>query len=152
MRGHGSDWRGRVDNVVLDAGALFFALSSAGHTEPILVNVLTCVRLPQTACSAGDAPLRFELLHRRAAYPLEALGELRALRPAARAAAARIARVISRAALLALRALVVSFSDLVRATLHDPVCLRACPRAVRSRLRYVLSCCIGAGVRFNHCA
>ena len=79
MRGHGSDWRGRVDNVVLDAGALFFALSSAGHTEPILVNVLTCVRLPLTACGAGDAPLRFEHLHQGAAYHLEALRDARSM-------------------------------------------------------------------------
>jgi len=104
MRGHGSDWRGRVDNVILDAGALFFALSSAGHTEPILVNVLTCVRLPQTACSAGDAPLRLEHLRQGAAYHPEALHDARSMERLrasdrvacnARASRARLATVVS---------------------------------------------------------
>ena len=79
MRGHGSDRRGRVDSAVQDAGALFFALSWVGHTEPILVNVLTCVRLPQTVCSAGDAPLRFEHLRLGAAYHPEALRDARSM-------------------------------------------------------------------------
>ena len=64
-RRHGSDRWGRLGNMIVDAGARFFAVSSAGHTEPTLVNVLTCVQLPQTACGAGNRTLRFERLLRR---------------------------------------------------------------------------------------
>ena len=80
------------------AGAFSFALSSAVHTEPILSNVLSCVRCRRIACAAVARSLRSERLHREAAYPLEALGELRTLRLAARDAAAPVALEVSRAA------------------------------------------------------
>ena len=125
MRGHGSDRRGRVETVILNAGALSFSLSSAGHTEPILVNVLTCVRLPQTACGAGDPSLRFEHLRQGATYHLEALCELRALRLAAQDMAAQVAREVARATLIDSALQGVERGELVHATVRDPVWLWA---------------------------
>ena len=99
VRGHASDRRGRVDKMVHGAGMCSSSLSYAVHTEPILGNLLSCVPLSQTACTAGDRSLRFERLRREAAYQQEALSELRALRPRVRAITARIARESSRAEL-----------------------------------------------------
>ena len=52
-----------------------------------------------TAAGTGDISLRFEHLRRRAAYPLEALRGLRALRLTAWDLAARVAREVARASI-----------------------------------------------------
>ena len=114
-----------MDNMILEAGAIFFALSLVGHTEPMLVNVLTCVQLPLTACGAGYRSLRFEHLRRGAAYPLEALSELRAMRLAAQVMEARVAREIARASLLAQRLERADRQMPVYASVRDPVGLCA---------------------------
>ena len=99
VRGHGSDRRGRVDKVVHITGICSSSLSWAVHTEPILGNLLSCVPLSQTACTAGNRSRRFEYLHPEPTYHQEALRKLRAIRPDARAVTARIARESPRAEL-----------------------------------------------------
>ena len=100
-----------------------------------------------TAAGTGDLSLRFEHLRRRAAYPLEALRGLCALRLIAWDLAARVAREVACAIVLESALEGVDVQVPVRATVRDPV--RLCVRswAFWTRLMCVLSCSVGAWAR-----
>lgn len=106
-----------------------------------------CVLTFATAAGTGDLSLRFEHLRRRAAYPLEALRGLCALRLIAWDLAARVAREVARAIVLESALEGVDVQVPVRATVRDPV--RLCVRswAFWTRLMCVLSCSVGAWAR-----
>ena len=106
-----------------------------------------CVLTFATAAGTGDLSLRFEHLRRRAAYPLEALRGLCALRLIAWDLAARVAREVACAIVLESALEGVDVQVPVRATVRDPV--RLCVRswAFWTHLMCVLSCSVGAWAR-----